>query len=311
MQALKTVISTLAMPRLLRFHPNESVFLEPPGWSPSVVSLATTTAPQVIQPCDPTIRLTAQQDQTQDTTLSGEALSPISSDGNGSSRGHGEAVEPPVLQPIPERDTTDLRTISGVSSDGEEGREDIQPWLNLEQSGCASPPLLSSPRTDLQVDIASQRYPRSSEFSDASSPAHRTDAITPSYRLHHQGDCSERSLPIDTSPIIVSTKSIRLILSYDGVENIHQVASTRRLVMKQNGQSPVKHYLLRVRWLKPDEDPRRRKGTALNIVDLDAMTDNVDEAMSQKVESPRELYFRRQDHIISVEFVQEEQTDEM
>ena len=275
MQALKTDISTLAMTRLLRFHPNESVFLEPPGWSPSVVSLATTTAPQVIQPCDPTIRLTAQQDQTQDTTLSGEALSPISSDGNGSSRGHGEAVEPPVLQPIPERDTTDLRTISGVSSDGEEGREDIQPWLNLEQSGCASPPLLSSSRTDLQVDIASQRYPRSSEFSDASSPAHRTDAITPSYRLHHQ------------------------------------VASTRRLVMKQNGQSPVKHYLLRVRWLKPDEDPRRRKGTALNIVDLDAMTDNVDEAMSQKVESPRELYFRRQDHIISVEFVQEEQTDEM
>ncbi len=41
----------------------------------------------------------------------------------------------------------------------------------------------------------------------------------------------------------------------------------------------------------------------MRVIDLNGMRDNVDETWSYEAETPLNLHFRRQDHIISAEFV--------
>ena len=304
-----SIKSALAMPRLLRFHPNESVFTEPPTWSPSAVSLATSTASQVALPFDPPRSLTDPPDQIPHAIPSDETLSQLSFGRESHVAKPGDPAEPSSRRPTPEKDGIDPRDISSVRNYGAEGHGQSQ--LDLEMSGYVSPIRQRSSRNNLQ-DTASQQCSRSGgpiHCLDSSGPVRRPDAVAPSYQLQKPGDWIEQTLPTDESPMVVSTRNIRLILSHDWAEKTNQAVSSGYLVTKQNCANSEKQYLLRVRWLESEEDPRKLGETGLNMVDVDDMSENVDEAMSHEAESPLRLYLYRHDHIISVEYVKKGITD--
>lgn len=301
--------SALAMPRLLRFHPNESVFTEPPIWSPSAVSLATSTIPQEASPFHLPIPLTDPLDQSWNAIRSDETLRHLSFGRESHLTKSGDPAEPSSRQPTPEKDGIDPKDCSRVWSGDTEGHS--QPQLDLEMSGYVSPKRERSSRTNLR-DTASQQFSRpgsSIHGLDSSGPVRRPDAVAPSYQLQKPGDLIEQILPTDASPIVVSTESIRLILSHDWAEKTDQAVSWKHRVTKQKCADSEKQYLLRVRWLESEEDPRKLKETGLNMVNLDDMSDNVDEAMSHEAESPMRVYLYRIDHIISIEFIKKGLTD--
>ncbi len=67
-------------------------------------------------------------------------------------------------------------------------------------------------------------------------------------------------------------------------------------------------YLVKVKWLGPDEEPRRSSEHRTNIVDLDNnMNESIDETLSHgAAASSTELYIRRRIDIVAIKFITKE-----
>lgn len=271
--------STLATPRLRRFHPNESVFLEPPIWSPSSRSLATKTSSQV-----------------DDRSSRDESTVREVRNSNGRS----------LSGPTPQSNVTNL---GQIRRDSEQGHVGILPKQVLDRPERSCPGTQRPSRNNSQTGVPIQRYSKSSSSShslDTSSPVHYPNAVTPGYHLLNRGHWFERILPIDGSPVIVGTDSIRLILSCDWAKGNDQERSLKSRFEKQEDASPARRWLLRAKWLESDEDSTRGKGTKPDMIDVEEMTESVDHTMSHGVaNSAMGLYIRRQADIIYIKFVKQ------
>ena len=82
-----SIRSALAMPRLLRFHPNESVFMAPSEWSASALSRSSSSTTSVTLPQNVKLHFTDQGNPSQST-----AARPAAMEGN--SRKFGDEAEP-------------------------------------------------------------------------------------------------------------------------------------------------------------------------------------------------------------------------
>lgn len=274
--------STLATPRLRRFHPNESVFLEPPVWSPTSLSLATKMSSQVDD------HSSVDESAVREVRIS-----------------HGRSL----TGSTPQCNETDPGRTSKLKKDTEQDHVGNQPKQKLNQPMSTLAIHQHPSRNNSQADVSGKRDSKSNASGhsmNASSPLRCPDAVTPGYQLLNRGVWFERILPTDGPPVIVGTESIRLILSCDWAEGTDQERSVESLFEWQKDTVPARCWLLKVRWLEFDGDSTKGKSTRPDMIDVDEMSESVDQTMSHRAaNSAMEFYVRRQADIIYIKFVKQ------
>ncbi|KAF6227104.1 hypothetical protein HO133_008545 [Letharia lupina] len=334
---------TLPLLRMPRFHPNESVLVEPAIWTPSAVSLASNTASQVIsamlnseaclknQPdtmgdieafrSGPTTSTNADLAavgrcwSSTDRTLSGPKL------GNG---GCSDLLTSASSIDMPARDPE--------GSLEPRGRQDGIINSDIRQASPTSPYLFDrptyvsskSPRSiprdgsvsklpvgdKAQWDFTDHNNPRSSasvQSLDLSRPIMYPDAVAPKYEPLTQGTWIERELPTGGPPVKLSTKLIHITLSRDWAGMTHKSATTEGQQNLQESLGSEGVYLVKVKWLGPEEEPKRSSEQRTNIVDLDEMDETLEETLSHgAASSSTELYIYRRNDMIAIKFILKE-----
>lgn len=284
----------LAIPELLRFHPNESVFMQPPNWSSSAVSASSSTV-SATQPqgAEPRLR---EHDNSSGSAVT--LIAPTEWD----LRTFKDDEKPSLSQPEPGQ-TRRRRTAETRSDDEETDRNSVSERSHGYSERVSS--LRRSPSSNsFQREAADERCCRSAEQSLCSSGSpvsYSSAAPATEHELNKPGDWIELDLPTDLSSVIVSIESIRLILSSGWAESTDSAVDLQGATGMETRKCPPNEYAIRARWLRSGED--LQNDTDAPVIDLDGMTDNMDETWSHKKNSPWRLYFRRDDHILAVDFM--------
>ena len=299
--------SALPMQRMLRCHPNESAFIEPATWTSSAISLTTSTASQVVDTLNPAIRL---KEQIANVGVLGRGLALSTTGDEGAVRVSGNSVERTLSRTTPEMPAIDSGSTSDVAIKGEKGRVSPASQDLFNRPTCASPLSQYPVRDTSQLDFSGQRYPTSSgslHRLNPSLPIRRSVVIAPNHQLLIRGQWIERELPTGGLPVRLSTDLIHLILSYDWAEAEYEVGSAEYQKKMQEDRSPDRCHLFKVKWMTPDEEPKRCSGARSNIIDLDEMEESIEETMGHGAASAStELYIRRQVDIVMIKFVTKE-----
>ena len=334
---------TLPMHKMPRFHPNESVFLEPALWTPSAISLATSKASRVAAATfNPAVRLrgqpgpvanvetfrsclasstTVDQDvvkrgwSSPDRTSSRPTLESGACSGVPNSASN---IEMPATNP---KGPLELGGRRDETINGEIGRASPASQYLVDRQTCASlmspgsttmvEPISKRPVRDFaQLDYSDHSIPISSgslhDF-DRSSPILCPGVVAPNYQPLIRGTWIEKDLPTGGPPVKLSTRLVHLVLSYDWAEAAHEVATAECQQKRQGNFSSDRGYLVKVKWLRPDEVPERSSEQRTNIVDLDDMDESMEETLSHgAASSSTALYIHRQADIVFVKFIAKE-----
>ncbi len=328
---------TLPMHKIPRFHPNESVLIEPGLWTPSATSLAPCTTPRVIAATlSPAVYLNDQSDtmanfkalvsdiapststkehavrrggSSPDRTSSGPTLDSGASSGLPTSA---LSIEVPAIN---REGPLELSSREDGIIDSEIGRASLASLF--DRTTCAS---LKSPGSTpkdehtsknhmieiAQVDFSSHKNPISSK-SDHDLPSlsiPRSTVIVPNYQPLIRGTWTVKELLRDGPPVKLSTRLIHIVLTYDWAEVTYRMATVERQQKGQESLSSNGCCLVKVKWLGPDEEPKRSSEHRTNIVDLDHMDEGVDETLSHGAAvSSTELYIYRQIDIVAIKFM--------
>lgn len=335
--------STLPIPRIPRSHPNESVLIVPALWTPSAVSLASSTGPQVIagsqhsagylkdhpelmanvgafRSCPPR-STTADQGavdrgwSSNDRTSSRPALE---NGGCSDFLTSASSVEVPTVDPegsLEPRGRQDEIINSDIvrTSPTSQYHFDRPTWAS-SRSPRSTPRdgfISKLPvRHKMKVDYSEYRNPKSSvsvHHLNTSSPIPCLGVVAPNYEPLIQGIWIERELPTFGPPVKLSTRLIHVTLSYDWAEVTHKLATVERQEKRQESSRSEKGYLVQVKWLGSEEEPRRSSEQRSNIVDLDDMDENLEETLSHgAASSSTELYIHRRFDMIAIKFILEE-----
>ncbi len=332
---------TLPMHKMPRFHPNESVLVEPALWTPSATSLATSPTPRVFAATiNPAVRLKDQPDAVANVEAFGSDLAPFTTADEGAVKrgwsstdrtssgldletGASSGVPTPASSiETPAIDREGLLELSrrddGIIN-GEIGRASLTSLFH--RPTCAS---LKSPGSTPKdehiskhsmVDIAQVDFSHHSNTISGgsvhdlnpSSSLPCSGVIVPNYQPLVRGTWIEKELPIGGPPVKLSTRLIHIVLSYDWAEVTYKVATAERQKKRQESLSSNGYYLVKVKWLGPDEKPKRSSEQRTNIVDLDNMDESIDETLSYgAAASSTELYIYRQIDILAIKFITKE-----
>lgn len=133
------------------------------------------------------------------------------------------------------------------------------------------------------------------------------DAVAPKYEPLTQGTWIERELPTGGPPVKLSTRLIHITLSRDWAGMTHKPATTEGQQNLQESLGSEGVYLVKVKWLGPEEEPKRSSEQRTNIVDLDEMDETLEETLSHgAASSSTELYIYRRNDMIAIKFILKE-----
>lgn len=336
--------SILPTHKMRRFHPNESVFIEPAIWTPSAISLATSTAPQVVAvTLNTMVRLQDQPDPvaTVETVESGLALSPARDDGavrrswsstertsSGSSPEIDVCSGIPTSAPSIDRPAIDcgssleLRRQQDEISNSEIGRASLTSPASQHQFARAKCPSKSSNSlSNVEVtpkrparDIAQPEFSVQSSltsigfgFDSSPSPIPCPDDVPSEYQPLVRGKWIEKELSAGGPPVRLSTRRIHITLSYDSSAAGYKVAPAVCQIQRQEILGSDQCCWVRVKWLGRDEEPKRSSEQRTNIVNLDDMKESLEKTLSHgAARSSLELYIYRQVDIIAIKYITKE-----
>ncbi|KAL9126958.1 MAG: hypothetical protein Q9217_004081 [Psora testacea] len=335
---------TLSMPRIRRFHPNESVLVDIASWTPSANSVATSTNPQT-GPAAPKSGIDVK-DHSHPVTHAEFRSSTVTqtfADESGLEKGW-NPTDPTSSEPILETGacSVDLTPTSSISLpeivlpppselsgrqngviDG--GIRQASPASEdlFEKPACASLRSLRSVRSNeaisehsigdiAQLDVSNmkdQKYRSFVHELSTSSPITCPSPIGPSYQPLIRGIWTIKELPTGGSPVKLSTRFIHMTLSYEWAEKTYGAATPEYFQEEQASLSSGECYQIKVKWLGPDEGPKRSSDQMnTNIVDLDAMDESVEETLSHgAASSSTELYISRRIDLVVIKFTGKEQ----
>ena len=330
---------TLPMHNMSRFHPNESVLIEPALWTPSAVSLASSTAPQVIAPkvnsavClkdhpDPManvepFRRSPARFKTADQGGVGRGWSSIDrtsskpaleTGGFSSFPTSASSIAMPAIDPKGSLEPRG-RQDGIIDSDIVRATPISQYLFDRPSRGSLKSPK-SIPRNE-SISKSSARDKAQLEFSDYSNPISNASVpdfnlsspipclgvVAPRYEPLIQGTWIERELPTGGPPVKLSTRLIHITLSYDWAEVTDRLATAEGQQKRQEITRSEGVYLVKVKWLGPEEEPKRSSEQRSNIMNVDEMDEVVEETLSHgAARSSTELYIHRQVDMIAVKF---------
>ncbi|KAI9780375.1 MAG: hypothetical protein M1816_003103 [Peltula sp. TS41687] len=331
--ALEDTLSlTLKQKRTRRCHPNESAFIEPAIWTPSVQSLTTN------------LRLQASGTASTITASCKNQLNSsyfIHSSHNSGSQAKLDVASTeenvPIKEntqssPAPSPETKALQNATALSASTSRTPRDCPDLTNTVGVSCKN-----APQVDLEIPsaecIGATKESRSSTnqmspmllsrtVSISSPPAfsrepgtlstslcdvidgsiHQLSTLFPEaatikYEPLIQGRPIWRELAVASSPLRLSTPHIHISLSSDTIRAMASEGNDEEY-LRSNGQCWVT-----VKWLASDEEPIRVDRGQTNIVSLDGAGLYLEKTSSHgAVYSPTELYLVRKVDIVAIKF---------
>ncbi|KAL9099809.1 MAG: hypothetical protein Q9163_004744 [Psora crenata] len=336
---------TLPMGKMRRFHPNESVLVETPIWTPSAISLVTSTAPQVAATTGRQVRLirgnTSDETGNDRAIADGSAIATeavfekerTSTDGKSS----GQFSETAAC-------SVDLTSTSSasLSSTGRTGpleltRNQKEPLCS--EIGKGRSPLLGPidrPSNDLSGSLSSMpsdehiagflvgdtlSNPSNNKNSEYNDTVHELnpsasdgclDIAIPNYEPLIQGTWMEKELPNDGPPVKLSTGSINVTLANDWAKEKYREVAAGNSEMEHRSIGTDECYLVRVKWLGPGERAEGDGGREANIVALDKMGEGTGKTLRHGAAySSTDLYIRHRVDIIAIKFTRRHRVQEL
>lgn len=326
--------STLPMDRMPRFHPNESVLIVPALWTPSAKSLASSTSTQVIAATpNSAIHLKDHQGPVANVEAFRSLPTPSTSADQGAVERGWRSTDPTASGPTLENakcsgfltsaSSVEIPAIAPEGLLGPRARQDGATNSDIGRASTTSQhfldrlnsPSLKSPRPvprhkpmpklpvrdKTQLDFSNHLNPRSS------ASIRESGIVASKYEPLIQGTWVERELPTGGPPVKLSTRFIHVTLSYDWAEVTNKLNIAKGQQKSQEGLRSEGDYLVKVKWLGPDEEPKRSSEAKTNIVDLDDMDEDCEEMLSHgAATSSTELYICRQVDMIAIKFLPKE-----
>ena len=161
-------------------------------------------------------------------------------------------------------------------------------------------------RDNAQLDFSNHGNPKSSASVrdlDLSSPVLCPGVVASNYEPLIQGTWIERELPLGGPPVKLSTRLIHITLSCDCAKATYKPTTADGQQKKQEISRLERVMMVKVRWLGPEEEPKRGSEQTTNIVDLDDMDEHVEETLSHgAARSSTELYICRQVDMIAIKY---------
>ena len=297
--------STLQTEKMRRFHPNESVFIEPAIWTPSIHSVATNMSLQALGSTSQSrTRLGHQSDpiDTVQTLQADPAVSIGNYDAIRKLRSPSVPISPGLMS-----QTAVWSDVPALSSSLQLSAVSPQhsPAHTISAS-CALPTPITQPEKPLCKQVSSgiqgsMIEPISEKFDttpaksysfvlssssccsvNGSMPAlmRYTDNVLRTYEPLIQGDTIQRRLTVAAPPIMLCTRHIHVTLSLDWLETSQRGPPRSSTCESKEPMGPERHCWVTVKWLSHGEQPKKSGDGGRNIVDLDNIGGNLEDTLS-------------------------------
>ena len=326
--------STLSKPSMRRFHPNESVFIEPHIWTPSTVSLGVVTnalPTSQVEIFEKTLTSRSKLSNVVHVTESSAVMDPLQCDSYPAGR-LGMSRQSLMEPSIPTSAATSQRSLKPGYQEAFSGtgvsHEIVESSLTALTTGDEpledSPSLAKSSQDNTVLAVQKsfegmQAGSRATSIDNLESsiadsagcitltpplPAAKIGVQRTSYELLTKGQSTLRKLTVVSPYAKFSTKHIRLTLSFDPPGSLPEKATTAPEGKSKETFDSGEQVHVVVRWLGHHEEPERCDEKGPKIVNLDTAAEKEESIFSYgATRSLAMLYIARKADIVGIKYM--------